>query len=65
MASSSNSKRMTKQRQAERYREAAQLALEQLDWCIGYLERIRKPRIAQALRQNRNTILKRSRLYGS
>ncbi len=56
---------MTKQRQAERYREAAQLALEQLDWCIGYLERIRKPRIAQALRQNRNTILKRSRLYGS
>jgi hypothetical protein len=52
---------MTKE-EVERYREAAQLALEQLDWCIGYLDRIRRPRIAQVLRQNRQTIIKRHRL---
>lgn len=53
---------MTRNQEAERYREAAQLALDQLDWCIAYLDRIRKPRIAQALRQNRKTIMERHRL---
>jgi hypothetical protein len=45
---------------AERYREAAEAALDQLDWCIGYLHRIRKSAIADALARNRSEI--RSRL---
>jgi len=48
--------------EAKRYREAAELALEQLDWCISYLYRIRKPKIAQALQQNRKTIVERHRI---
>ncbi len=48
--------------QAERYRQAAQLTLEQLDWCIDYMHRIHKPGIGQVLRRNRNAIAKRYRL---
>ena len=44
---------------AERYREAAEATLEQLDWCIGYLHRIRKPAIADALARNRSEIRSR------
>jgi hypothetical protein len=45
--------------EAERYREAATHALEQLDWCISYLYRIRKPGIADGIKHNRSQILKR------
>lgn len=45
----------------DRYREAAELAIEQLDWCINYLHRIRKHEIARALHRNRQTIVQRSR----
>ena len=38
---------------------AAELALEQLDWCINYLRRIHKPRIARALENNRRGIARR------
>jgi hypothetical protein len=38
------------------------MALQQLEWCIGYLRRIRKPRIAKALEANRAAIIKRYRL---
>ena len=31
----------------DRYRQAAEVALEQLEWTIRYLERIRKPEIAR------------------
>jgi hypothetical protein len=48
--------------QAERYRKAAELAIEQLDWCINYMHRINKPRIGEVLRRNRNTIVRRHRL---
>ncbi|HEX6458194.1 MAG TPA: hypothetical protein VF032_04685 [Thermoleophilaceae bacterium] len=48
--------------EAERFRDAAELAIEQLDWCIDYLHRIRRPGIGQALRRNRNAIVKRHRL---
>ena len=41
-----------------RYRQAAQLALEQLDWCIDYL-RTNKPKIARQLAKNRSTIGRR------
>jgi hypothetical protein len=40
----------------ERYREAATTALEQLEWVVGYLNRIRKPEIAGVLDRNRRHI---------
>lgn len=42
-----------KQREADRYRKAADDALQQLDWAIGYLHGIRKVQIACALARNR------------
>jgi hypothetical protein len=39
-----------------RYRQAAEDALQQLDWCIGYLHGIRKTQISRALARNRNHI---------
>jgi hypothetical protein len=39
-----------------RYRRAAEETLDQLDWCVKYLYRIRKPRIASAVDKNRATI---------
>jgi hypothetical protein len=46
------------QQEADRYRQAAQDALEQLDWCIGYLHGSRKSGIAAALGRNRAHIRK-------
>jgi len=40
----------------ERYRRAAEDALQQLDWCIGYLHGIRKTQISRSLAHNRNYI---------
>ena len=40
----------------ERYRRAAEDALQQLDWCIGYLHAIRKTQISRALARNRSYI---------
>ncbi|HLY50191.1 MAG TPA: hypothetical protein VKR21_13435 [Solirubrobacteraceae bacterium] len=42
--------------QAERYRRAAEDALGQLDWCIGYLHGIRKERLSAQLAKNRTYI---------
>jgi hypothetical protein len=39
--------------QGERYRRAAEDALQQLDWCIGYLHGIRKAKISRQLARNR------------
>jgi hypothetical protein len=39
--------------QTERYRQAAEDALGQLDWCIGYLHGIRKVGISAQLAKNR------------
>lgn len=39
--------------QEERYRQAAEDALGQLDWCIGYLHGIRKQQISAQLAKNR------------
>jgi hypothetical protein len=39
-----------------RYRRAAEETLDQLDWCVKYLYRIRKPRIAGTVDKNRKTI---------
>jgi hypothetical protein len=50
--------------EVERYRRAAEDALQQLDWCIGYLHGIRKTSISRALARNRNyirtTLMKRA-----
>ncbi len=42
--------------EVEQYRRASQDALQQLDWCIGYLHGCRKTAIAQALATNRSHI---------
>jgi hypothetical protein len=44
-------------READRYREAAELALGQLQWCVNYLYRIRRPTLAAPLDRNRKHIL--------
>jgi hypothetical protein len=46
----------TTQDEAERYRHAAEDALQQLDWCIGYLHGIKKVKISRALARNRSVI---------
>jgi hypothetical protein len=46
-----------REREIERYREAAMRALDQLEWVVGYLYEIRKPKIAQAIARNRRQIL--------
>ena len=46
----------------DRYRQAAEDALQQLDWAIGYLHGIRKTDISRALAKNRSFI--RRRLMG-
>jgi hypothetical protein len=45
-----------KQKEADRYRQAAEDALQQLDWAIGYLHGIRKTEISAALAKNRTFI---------
>jgi hypothetical protein len=35
-----------------RYRRAAEETLEQLAWCVNYLHRIRKSRIAEVIDKN-------------
>ena len=49
--------------EVERYRQAAEDALQQLDWCIGYLHGIRKTQVSRALSINRSHI--RSELMGA
>ena len=48
--------------ETERYREAVEDALQQLDWAIGYLHGIRKTKISRALARNRSYI--RQQLMG-
>ncbi len=42
--------------QSDRYRQAAEDALGQLDWCIGYLHGIHKEAISVQLAKNRTYI---------
>ena len=42
-----------KEKEANRYRMAAEDALQQLDWAIGYLHGIRKGEVAAVLAKNR------------
>jgi hypothetical protein len=45
-----------KEAQSRRYRRAAEDALEQLNWCIGYLHGIGKTTVSRALARNRSFI---------
>jgi hypothetical protein len=58
-STTSNSNR---QEEADRYRRAAEDALQQLDWTIGYLHGIKKTEISRALAKNRSFI--RTQLMG-
>ena len=61
-SSSQKSQTATKENEANRYREAADDALQQLDWAIGYLHGIHKTEISKALAKNRSHI--RRKLMG-
>ena len=52
-------------RETERYRAAAMQAVEQLEWCVNYLYRLRRPQLARSLEQQRAQIVKRGRLFES
>ena len=54
--------RASRKDELERYRRAAEDALQQLDWCIGYLHGIHKKSEARALARNRSYI-RRSLLH--
>jgi len=45
-----------KEQEADRYRKAAEDALQQLDWAIGYLHGIHKLDVSRALAKNRSYI---------
>jgi hypothetical protein len=55
-SSRSNNNSNSQAEDAERYRRAAEDALQQLDWAIGYLHGIKKTQISKALAQNRSYI---------
>jgi hypothetical protein len=44
-----------------RYRLAAEETLEQLEWCVNYLHRIRKSSIADVIDKNRRQIRRQMR----
>jgi len=56
MARDNGNRDNEKDKEVDRYRRAAEDALQQLDWCIGYLHGIRKVDISRALAKNRSHI---------
>ncbi|HKO25911.1 MAG TPA: hypothetical protein VJU80_00520 [Solirubrobacteraceae bacterium] len=55
---------MDRDEETARYRRAAELALGQLEWCVEYLRRIRKFRLAQQLAKNHAAISRRLEEHG-
>jgi hypothetical protein len=53
-----------REQEIARYRLAAEETLEQLKWCVNYLHRIRKHRIAELIDNNRRRIRRRMRAPG-
>jgi hypothetical protein len=47
-----------------RYRKAAEATLEQLEWCVSYLHRIRKSPIAEVIDKNRRHIWRQASRTG-
>jgi len=58
-----NADTRAREREVARYRRAAEEALAQLEWCVSYLHRIQKSRIAEVIDKNRLFI--QSRMSGS
>jgi hypothetical protein len=56
---------MDRDEEAARYRRAAQLALDQLEWCVEYLRKLREDRLASRLAKNRAAISRRARGNGN
>ena len=54
-----NGKNQDASGEVDRYRQAAEDALQQLDWAIGYLHGIHKTGVSRALAKNRAFIRKR------
>lgn len=50
---------MARDDEAARYRQAAQLALDQLEWCVDYFRTIRKVQISKSLARNHAAISRR------
>lgn len=50
---------MARSDETERYRKAAHMTLDQLDWCVKYLRSLRKTRIAEQIAANRSAIASR------
>ena len=44
-----------------RYRQATHLALDQLEWCVGYLRTIHKTKISEQLDKSRAALIRRVR----
>ena len=59
MARNKKSDEASRTQEADRYRMAAEDALQQLDWAIGYLHGIRKVPLSRALAKNRSFIRRR------
>jgi hypothetical protein len=62
MTRQTNSARKRQRREAETYRQATEIILEQVSWCIEFLHRNRKHEIARALDRNLKTIIRRYQL---
>jgi hypothetical protein len=50
---------MARDNEAERYRKATQMTLDQIDWCVEYLRSLRKTKISKQLAKNRSAIAAR------
>jgi hypothetical protein len=62
-----NGKDDVRSKRRDRAQQTRRRLLEQLDWCVDYLYRIRKDRIARAIQKSRTQIRQRmtdGRNYG-
>jgi hypothetical protein len=50
---------MARADEVARYRKAAHMTLDQLDWCVEYLRRIHKPTLSRQLAINTSSIRRR------
>jgi hypothetical protein len=50
---------MARDDETARYQQAAQLALDQLEWCVEYFRSINKPRLSKQLARNHAAISRR------
>jgi hypothetical protein len=56
MAENTDDDARRREEEIARYRLAAEETLEQLEWCVQYLHRIHKSRIAEVIDKNRRSI---------